>query len=160
MAKNDCICPECMVLLLFHGCFFIKGSLTHNHKVVRTGSFPDQLKPVIINQIVDFNASWISFYLKTAVADCSDFPFVEKRSYFCRVVKIKELLKRKNQHNTIRSDWLHELSPAESIGAAGVPELQAAGLVPLLMGARRYDGAAPAFGARLIRAGAEEQRVA
>lgn len=41
-----------------------------------------------------------------------------------------------------------------------MPELQAAGLVPLLVGAGRYDGAAAALGARLIRAGAEEQRVA
>lgn len=41
-----------------------------------------------------------------------------------------------------------------------MPELQAAGLVPLLVGAGRYDGAAPPFSARLIRAGAEEQRVA
>lgn len=61
---------------------------------------------------------------------------------------------------TITSDWLHELSPAQSVGPAGVPELQAAGLVPLLVGAGRDDGTAAAFGARLIRAGAEEQRVA
>lgn len=53
-----------------------------------------------------------------------------------------------------------EASPAEGVGPAGMPELQAAGLVPLLVGAGRYDGAAPAFGARLIRAGAEKQRVA
>lgn len=51
---------------------------------------------------------------------------------------------------------LLEVSPAEGVGPAGVPELQAAGLVPLLVGAGRYDGAAPAFGARLIRAGAEK----
>lgn len=71
------------------------------------------------------------------------------------MIKIKE-----TQHVIITSDWPKELSPAESVGPAGVPELQAAGLVPLLVGAGRYDGAAPAFSARLIRAEAEQQRVA
>lgn len=79
-------------------------------------------------------------------------------------MKIRELFltgkKKPHTHITITCDWFHKLSPAEGVGAAGVPELQAAGLVPLLVGAGRYDGAAPPFGARLIRAGAEEQRVA
>lgn len=56
------------------------------------------------------------------------------------------------------SRW--QISPAESVGAADASELQAAGLMPLLMGAGGDDGAAAALGARLIRAWAEQQRVA
>lgn len=65
-----------------------------------------------------------------------------------------------SQSHLIVCTRLLEVSPAESVGPAGMPELQAAGLVSLLVRAGRYDGAAPAFGARLIRAGAEKQRVA
>lgn len=52
------------------------------------------------------------------------------------------------------------ISPAESVGAAGVSELQAAGLVPLLVGAGGDDGAAAALSTRLVRARAEQQGVA
>lgn len=41
-----------------------------------------------------------------------------------------------------------------------MPELQAAGLVPLLVGAGGDDGAAATLGTRLVRARAEQQRVA
>ena len=50
-------------------------------------------------------------------------------------------------------------SPAEGVGAAGVPELQAGGFVPLLVGAGRDDGAAAALGTGLVGARAEEQGV-
>lgn len=39
-------------------------------------------------------------------------------------------------------------------------QLQTGGLVPLLVGAGRDDGAAAALGTRLVGTGAEEQRVA
>lgn len=66
-----------------------------------------------------------------------------------------------NRQVTLTPDWLLEaVSPAESVGAADASELQAGGLVPLLVGAGGDDGAAAALGTRLVRAGAEQQRVA
>lgn len=41
-----------------------------------------------------------------------------------------------------------------------MPELQAAGLVPLLMGTGGDDGVAPTLCTRLVRTRAEQQRVA
>lgn len=40
-----------------------------------------------------------------------------------------------------------------------MPQLQAVGFVPLLVGAGRDDGAAAALGTRLVGAGAKQQRV-
>lgn len=60
-------------------------------------------------------------------------------------------------------DWLADrsrVSPAESVGAADVPELQAAGFVPLLVGAGGDDGVAAALSTRLVRTRAKQQRVA
>lgn len=60
-------------------------------------------------------------------------------------------------------DWLLDrshISPAESVGTTDVPELQAAGLVPLLVGTGGDDGVAAAFSTCLVWARAEQQRVA
>lgn len=52
------------------------------------------------------------------------------------------------------------VSPAESVGAADVSQLQAAGLVPLLVGTGGNDGVAATLGTRLVRTRAKQQRVA
>lgn len=60
-------------------------------------------------------------------------------------------------------DWLPDrshVSPAESVGAADVPELQAAGLVPLLVGTGGDDRVAATLSTRLVWTRAEQQRVA
>lgn len=70
--------------------------------------------------------------------------------------------REKKQQVTITPDWplkATHVSPAESVGAAGTSQLQAAGFVPLLVRAGGDDGAAAALGARLVRTRAEQQRV-
>lgn len=86
-----------------------------------------------------------------------------------RCIKLKKKKKPSidtGKGKTIRT-WPHligcsrrHISPAESVWAAGASELQATGLVPLLVGAGGNDCAAAAFGTGLIWAWAEQQRVA
>lgn len=51
-------------------------------------------------------------------------------------------------------------SPADVVRLAGVLQVQAVGLLPLLVGAHRHDGLPPALGAGDIPTGAEEHAIA
>lgn len=51
-------------------------------------------------------------------------------------------------------------SPAQGVRAAGAPQLQTAGFVPLLVWAGRDNGATATLSTRLVRARAEQQGVA
>lgn len=138
----------------FHCFSFLKGALRvvtereRGHQFTSPTSSLSNLKPVDIKQTCNFCFDFC------VIKNCSSWFYWFVPSPRCRKLKMK-----KKTLPYLTGCSRQRISPAECVGAAGASELQAIGLVPLLVGAGGNDCAAAAFGTRLIRARAEQQRV-
>lgn len=109
----NCIWPECGLLLLFHSCFFIKGTLTHNHGG-EDWLVPGRLEPFKASHYqsnVGFCPGIVDFLLlENSGGSLLIFAISrgKKKVLFCRMIKIKELLR--GQTSTSQSHLIGSMS--------------------------------------------------